>query len=1469
MLDQVSTRTSSRVELWLVVQAAGERREVAVEVDSSCTVGELLEALAAHVGVHAASPKISRGGGSAEAIDSRRPVVAAGLRSGDVVALDDAVDLQLPLPAPATPDGVALVVAGGPDMGRRIVLAPGEHVVGREAPVTVDDPSLSRRHLAISVRDGAATVSDAGSANGTLVDGLPVTAPRPLAHGELVRAGRTLLRVEPAIDPAKRYGATIVRDGAVPFNRPPRVRRSLPAGTRRIPSPPDDAQPPRVPLITALLPLILGVAMFLILKNVLFLMFSLLAPVMAVGSFMEEKRGGRGRNKEKAREFREHVEHAVAELRQARDEEAEALRALAPDAAVLVHRAHAREPGLWERRPEDDDFLGLRAGTADQPTLMSVTIDSSGSPTLRREAEERLGAMGGVVDVPVLVEAGRNGGPVGLCGPRERVDALARWFAVQAATLHSPRDLLIVAALPGADDGEWSWLRWLPHVRGTGTASAIEHDHVASDYAGADGLVKALVALVRQRAEEGSGLRAGRTDPRPVVLAFFDERVAPDPASCTELLTAGPSLNVHAIWLGSAARTLPGECRTIIESEPGPAKLTITDASTGAQRHDVSADGVSVDLARDVALSLAPVRDVSAAGAAGQVPRTIGLLEALGAVEPLPDWLQARWTIPRAGREATLGAGASGPLVVDLRADGPHALIGGTTGAGKSELLQTLVAALAATHPPERLTFLLVDYKGGAAFKDCVALPHVVGFVTDLDAHLTDRALISLNAELKRREEVLREHGARDLVEMEQRSPEHAPPSLAIVVDEFATLVKEVPEFVDGVVDVAQRGRSLGVHLVLATQRPAGAVSENIRANVNLRIALRMSDGAASSDVIDDPGAARIPRSLPGRGYLRTGPSELVEFQTAYAATVAAPGDERPPVLVRDLGPSREDRPADTGAPPVNAETPPSDLERVVAGAVAAFEARGTTPPSQPWLDALPEVVSLEGLVARDDAPARSDSLAILGMLDEPERQSQRVDTHDFETEGSMLVFGAGGSGKTVLLRTIAASLASSASPEELWLYGLDFASQGLTPLASLPHCGGVVGGDDSERVRRVFRTLRKEIDDRRRRFAEAGAFSLPEYRTRLGADAPPVARIVVLFDGYGSFYSSYEKVDLGELVDALPRLVADGRGVGVHFVITNDRRGGVSSQLTGIIPNTLVFRMANDDEYSLLGLDVRTLKDRRLPPGRGFHGGLEVHGALVGTAADGGSQIEAFGRLSEQIREHFGKGRVPQVGVLPHSVPRAELGEGISLQVPLGLGDEELAPVSVDLADGHVLICGPYRAGRTTALHTVVERLRATHPAMEVHLLAPRRTALTELDVWTSSARGDEACQAAIPGLREIVSSREPGGIHPVVVIVIDDADELNDTMGAMDLEAIVKRGRDVDVRIVAAAETQSVMRAYSGFLRELKKDEQGVLLDPDVDVDGDVFGVRLPRRQGLAFPPGRGYLVRRGVLEGIQIGS
>ena len=223
---------------------------------------------------------------------------------------------------------------------------------------------------------------------------------------------------------------------------------------------------------------------------------------------------------------------------------------------------------------------------------------------------------------------------------------------------------------------------------------------------------------------------------------------------------------------------------------------------------------------------------------------------------------------------ALVGSKGVEPLHLDLKNEGPHALVGGTTGAGKSEFLQSWVMGMAAAYSPDRVSFLFVDYKGGAAFADCVRLPHTVGLVTDLSPHLVRRALTSLRAELHYRERLLNRKKAKDLLALQREADPEAPPYLVIVVDEFAALATEVPEFVDGVVDVAARGRSLGLHLILATQRPAGVIKESLRANTNLRVALRMADEDDATDILGVPAAAYFDPSIPGprRGQNRPRP---------------------------------------------------------------------------------------------------------------------------------------------------------------------------------------------------------------------------------------------------------------------------------------------------------------------------------------------------------------------------------------------------------------------------------------------------------------------------------------------------------------------------------------------------------------------------------------------------------------------
>lgn len=1423
--------TQARTTLWLVVSTAeGVDHDVALELREKTTVGAVLTALQDHLGVEGEGYELVVGG-TGEVL--ARDVAFPPLRVGEQLRLVAATS-RSPLPSPGTTSSFDMVVCGGPLLGTRIPLATGDHLIGRGSgtDVKLSDPAMSRRHLQVVVSDTGVTVSDAGSSNGTFVDGVPVTEARLIAPGEVIEAGGSLISFERSSGvrvPTTSTGPT------VSFNRPPRVRLRGVSADHPLEPPPARAEAPRLPLAASLLPLILGVVLVLLFPdNKVMLLFFAFSPVMAVWSVMEQRRTGTKTFGARAEEFRDLVTARERELETAQRDSTQHTRALFPAASELLERARAVSPKLWERRIDDDDFLQVRVGWGDEPSGFKLDIASGGDPELRADAEKRLQRFSVLPSVPVPV-ALRKAGVAAVTGSYDDARGLARWIVAQCAVLHSPDDL-VVAAVVG--DAGWAWLKWLPHV----SFGDPQRDHrlVAAGDRDAPEVLSRVAALIESRRGVPAAVYGGETPSGPFVLLLVDGGVALPRDLVTKVLREGPPVGVVTLWVGSDAHHLPGEAKAIVEVDSDSDRVTITYPAEGETLRRSGAEVLSTEIATEIARALAPVRDVSRRSETSELPSTVDLVELLPATGA--EQIQQRWAASE-GLSAPIGRASERIFSLDLRRDGPHCLIGGTTGAGKSELLQTAVAALAATYSPAKLTFILLDYKGGTAFKDCVHLPHVVGSVTDLDGSLARRALISLEAELKRREAILRDAGARDLLEMEAMDPTGAPPHLLLVIDEFATLIKELPDFVDGVVDVAQRGRGLGINLILATQRPAGVVNEKIRANTNLRICLRVGDESDSLDVIGAPDAARIERSVAGRAYARVGHSEVVAFQTAFGGRPAPAPSET--VVIVDLGPAGPQRTSARAA--VGGET---QLQAVVRAIAAA----GSThpPPRQPWLPPLPERIPLPEL--NDSTP----SSLVIGTIDEPSHQRRRPYAIDLDAVGSVLIYGTAASGKTTLLTTIACALAGAASPSEVNLYGLDFSTHGLRVLEELPHCGSVIAGDDEERVQRLFSMLRTEVLRRRELLATRGVASLRE----LGHEAA-VPTIVVLLDGYSAFAAAFEKVNLGELVDLMPRLIADGRRLGIHFVVAAERRAAVPGAIASLVQTRIVLRLADEDEYASVGVDMRAARGTKLPPGRGFvEGSLLMQSAIASDGSVG--EIEAIAALGRELRDRHGELRAPAVRLLSAEVATDSLDIGGSPLVAAVGVDEELRTAVVDLREGHFLIAGPYRSGRTTTLMTAVRDLHASTPEVSLHLLAPRRSALTDLDLWTSAARGVEECDASVSTLSAQLGGDEADRL---AVIVVDDGDELLDSGATFALERLVRAGRDFNVRVLAAVEAHALHRSFGGWGAEIRKEKHGLLLDPDHDVDGDLLGCRLPRRRTTPFPPGRGYLVRRGALSLIQV--
>jgi DNA segregation ATPase FtsK/SpoIIIE, S-DNA-T family len=1118
--------------------------------------------------------------------------------------------------------------------------------------------------------------------------------------------------------------------------------------------------------------------------------------------------------------------------------EARVMREQAPDAPELEARARLVLPTLWERRQDRPCFLRLRLGWGDLPSVARVEVPEGGRADLREEAAAAALKAAGLAAVPIAVDLSEVGS-LGLAGAPQAVDGAARWLIVQAAALHAPHELAVAAFLSRRAAEDWDWLRWLPHARQVklnAGASLVAVDPEAQR--------RLALALEGLPARGDRGQRPGQ----PAVVVLVHEDAPVGRAALAGLMQADAPSSVAVVWAGSEAHLLPDACRAVAEIGPAGTELRLRLLNTATELVGIP-DLVDVDYADRVARSLSGIEPVGAQAAANPLPGAVPLIECLGRRpgEELEAAIRRWWSAEQGDLAAPVGVATAGVLAVDLREQGPHALVGGTSGSGKSEFLRTWVTALAARHSPRRLNFLLVDFKGGTAFQDCAPLPHVVGVITDLSDHLLGRIQQSLLAELKRREAEMARFGQKEFVDFARQQPDDASPVLVVVFDEFEQLLAEHPGFVnDVIVPIARLGRGLGVHLVLGTQKPQGSVPEAIRSNTNIRVALRMLSEVHSRDVIDATDAARIAPSARGRAYLRLSHESLQQFQVAYAGARSAPEPAEP--AISDLRPDPASVDGSPGPEGRTLEGPsvPTDFERLTQAMVAAHAGSGLPMPRRPWLPPLPEVLPLSDLTA-PAGPAADWPRGMLGLLDEPRRQMQRPLLHSLPADGHLLVYGAARSGKSALLRTLACSLAAGNPPTQVWLYGLDFSGGVLRPLEALPHVGGVACADEPERVAQLLRMLTCE-GARRHREVRPGA--------------PP---IVVLVDEYGTFRTVFERIDGGRYLDLLDALVRDGRALGVHFVITTSQRRDLSGLLSASITRRVLLRPDRQDAEAL-GLAPEFRPAAALPPGRGFlDGRLELQVAVLADGAPA-AETDAVCALAERLtRLHQGL-QAPGIAVLPDVVRLADLAvPGAPLRAFVGLGGDDVAALEVDLlAHGHLAVCGPRGSGRTTALSSLAVSLARAQVAQRLVLLSPRRqAALGGAADWSRVATGAEECrELAFELAQGQVEAAEP------VVVLVDDAELLMDGPADAALRALIRLGRDQPLRVVAAVEVRA-LRRYSEWLAELRESRHALLLNPDVSADGEPFGAGPLPRPLRPWPPGRGFLIRPGQVLALQVAA
>ncbi|WP_336323817.1 type VII secretion protein EccCa [Streptomyces lavendofoliae] len=1165
---------------------------------------------------------------------------------------------------------------------------------------------------------------------------------------------------------------------------------------------------------------------------------------------------------------------------------------------------------VWERRVGDDDFGQVRIGLGAQQLATPLVAPETApvdelEPLTAGAMQQFLSAHGTLDGLPMAVSL-RAFYHLTISGDPESVRSSTRAVLGSLAALHSPEDLVIAVAAGSAAAPHWEWAKWLPHVQAPGPGDGAGSRRLITTDA------RDLQDMLAVRLEGRPRFQAGGQPllDQPHIVVVLDGQSVP---AMSALATPEGLQGVTII------EVVPGEPH----GPRGGLSVTVRPDSLRLESghglvYDGTPDHLGLESAEALARQLAPLRIASGSDDDEPLLANLDFTDLLNLGDAASVDVGRTWR-PRSQSErlrVPIGVGEDGsPVMLDLKEAaqegmGPHGLCVGATGSGKSELLRTLVLGLAVTHSSETLNFVLADFKGGATFAGMSRMPHVAAVITNLadDLTLVDRMGDSIRGELNRRQEMLRDAGNyANIHDYEKARAAGAPlqpiPSLVLVIDEFSELLTAMPDFIEMFVQIGRIGRSLGVHLLLASQRLEEGRLRGLETYLSYRIGLRTFSAAESRAAIGVPDAYSLP-NVPGSGYLKYGTDEMVRFKAAYVSGVyrsgrdaALPGgpipvDRRPVPFTAAPVPVRYAEPAARARVP--AARPAEDdalADSVLDVIVRRLEGRGAEA-HQVWLppldnpppldEILPGLAGVEGRGLTQPGYEGAGRLIVpLGVVDKPFEQRRDVLYRDFSgAAGHMQIIGGPQSGKSTLLRTLVAGFALTHTPQEVQFYGLDFGGGGLSSIAELPHVGGVASRLDPEKVRRTVAEVYGVLSRREEYFRGTGIDSIATYRKlrargEISVTDQPWGDVFLVIDGWGNFRSDYEGLE-----PAVLDMAARGLGYGVHVILTASRSMEVRSNIKDHLMNRLELRLGDTMDSEV---------DRKIAvnvpsgvPGRGLiPEKLHFMAAVprIDSINSDSDLAEATAAMVKEIGRHWTGPTAPKVRLLPRELPARNLPAGYAEPqrgVAFAIDENNLEPVFVNFdRDPFFLVFGESESGKSNMLRLLIKQLceRYDGDSAKFFVIDNRRALL---DVTPASHLAEYVPMSNnmdhhVDALADLMQRRTPSADvtaqqlrdrswwrGPSVYVVVDDYDLVSTSSGnpLAKLTEHLPFARDVGVRFIIARSGAGASRAaYEPFMqRMMELGAQGVLLSGDPQ-EGDVLGgVRM-----RPMPAGRGVFVSR----------
>ncbi|GAB3707958.1 type VII secretion protein EccC [Amycolatopsis oliviviridis] len=1315
------------------------------------------------------------------------------------------------------------------------------------------------------------------------------------------------------------------------FKKSPRLAAPRPPGGEVHLEPPPEV-PRTIPgnIVMKLLPAVmivasLGMMVFMFTtggRNPMMMMMGGMMVLSTVGMMAGGAGKGGGAKKAEMDEDRKDYLRYLGQMRdrarEAMVDQRAALEWVHPDPQTMWSLAASRR--MWERRQNDQDFLHLRVGRSSHRLATRLVPPQTGpvdelEPIATLALRRFVRAHSIVPDLPTQITL-RGFAAVSMQGDRGLTRGLTRAMLAQLVTFHSPDDVLIAVATAGRAKEEWEWAKWLPHAQHPALADGI----------GQLRMMAGSLAQIEQWLDEELRDRqrfSRNATPAPdqphIVIIVDDAEVTREEQIILEEGLVGVTLIDLSDSIGNLAARRG--LRLVVEEDRLGAR------SAGGVEWFGRPDTLSVVEAEALARLLAPYRVGTAAQDAAEEEPLLsnpGLLELLGIPgDPMTFDVQQAWR-PRPVRDryrVPFGVGEYGqPVELDIKEAamegmGPHGLCIGATGSGKSEFLRTLVLGMLATHSSSTLNFVLVDFKGGATFLGLDAAPHVSAVITNLadEVTLVDRMKDALAGEMNRRQEALKNGGNfKNVWEYEKARENGADldplPALFIVCDEFSELLAAKPDFIDLFVAIGRLGRSLQMHMLLASQRLEEGKLRGLDSHLSYRIGLKTFSAAESRAAIGVPDAFELP-SVPGGGYLKYDTSTLVRFKASYVsgpyrpAGIKAAGpvatvvraDKRPQLFVPDFVElPKEPEPQQIEAAPVEEAkseeaVEPSELDVIVSRLI------GQGPPAhEVWLPPLKEPNSLDTLLPNlnptDDrglSPVGffgNGRLQVpMGIVDRPYEQRRDLLWADFSGgAGHGVIVGGPQSGKSTMLRTLIMSMALTHTPEEAQFYALDLGGGTLAGLQGLPHVGGVaVARREPDKARRIVAELTTLLTEREGRFGAMGIDSMNEFRNRkrrgeIKPEEDAFGDAFLIVDNWKAL-----RDDFDELETSITKLATQGLSYGVHVIIAANRWADIRPAIKDMIGTRFELRLGDPSESDI---------DRRVAvnvpsgrPGRGLTRD-KLHLLTGLPRIDGSSNPDdvaaGVADAVAKIKAAWRGRPAPQVRLLPEMVTYDEVlsidSKRATKLVPIGVNEEDLQPIYLDFAaDSHFYAFADGESGKTNLLRQITRGITERYTTQEavVILVDYRRTMLgfiggdqllgyavsaAQLDSMVKDVHGSMTRRLPGPDVTQEQLKTRSWWTGPELFIIVDDYD-LVATQTSNPLKPLAEflaQAKDVGLHMIVVRRSGGASRAMFdpilGKLREIAA--PGMVMNGSRDEGNLVANVKPSQ-----MPPGRGNLVTR----------